>query len=398
MPRLSPLSRCHMPFNDNHIEPSSVATVRRLPIEFTGSGSEYFRIWIVNLLLLLVTLGLYWPWAKVRRQRYFWGNTLVDGDPLGFHGDPKQMFKGWALVGVLFVLYNWASSFSAVASLVAFVALAALWPALWRSSMAFRMGNTSWRGLRFRFVGSLRDAYLAHLPPFLVVLPMVLLTFAIPEDPEQAPPEWVMASFGGAFVLLVLTLPWLLWRMKAYQHRHYALGPLQTDFRASVGSFYLLAIKPFLLFAGVMGLIALYVVTSFGSADALGGLLGEMMWVLPVLVVGFWVLMFLGIGPWITTRLQNLVWTKTGNGQMRFISQLRFRDMLWMSIKNGLLIGITLGLYWPFAKVAMARLRLEAVHVRTVTDMQALLAAEHDRPAEAAGDAAGDFFGLDVGL
>jgi uncharacterized membrane protein YjgN (DUF898 family) len=108
--------------------------------------------------------------------------------------------------------------------------------------------------------------------------------------------------------------------------------------------------------------------------------------------------MFLGIGPWITTRLQNLVWTKTGNGQMRFISQLRFRDMLWLSVKNGLLIGITLGLYWPFAKVAMARLRLEAVHVRTVTDMQALLAAEHDRPAEAAGDAAGDFFGLDVGL
>jgi uncharacterized membrane protein YjgN (DUF898 family) len=387
-----------MESNENRIEPSMDATVRRLPIEFTGSGSEYFRIWIVNLLLLLVTLGLYWPWAKVRRQRYFWGNTLVDGDPLGFHGDPRQMFKGWALVGVLFVLYNWASNFSAVAGLVAFVALAALWPALWRSSMAFRMGNTSWRGLRFRFVGSLRDAYLAHLPPFVVALPMVLLSFAIPEDPEQAPPDWVMGSIGVAFVLLLLTLPWLLWRMKAYQHRHYALGPLQTDFRASVGAFYLLAIKPFLLFAGVMGLIALYVVTSFGSAGALGGLLAGMMWVLPILVIGFWVLLFLGIGPWITTRLQNLVWTKTGNSQMRFISQLRFRDMLWLSIKNGLLIGITLGLYWPFAKVAMARLRLEAVYVRTITDMQALLAAEHERPAEAAGDAAGDFFGLDVGL
>lgn len=387
-----------MSANENRAEPSFVATVRRLPIEFTGSGSEYFRIWIVNLLLLLLTLGLYWPWAKVRRQRYFWGNTLVDGDPLGFHGDPKQMFKGWALVGVLFLLYNWASSFSAVAGLVAFVALAALWPALWRSSMAFRMANTSWRGLRFRFVGSLRDAYLAHLPPFLVVLPMVLLSVAVPEDADQALPDWLTWAFSASFVLLLLSLPWLLWRLKAYQHRHYALGPLQTDFRATLGSFYRLAAKPFLLVAAMLVFMAMAIVLTFGSFGALGAQWAQFLWVLPLLVFAFWLLIFLGLGPWITTRLQNLVWTKTGNGQMRFISQLRFRDMLWLSLKNALLIGVTLGLYWPFAKVAMARLRLEAVHLRTVTDMQALLAAAQERPAEAAGDAAGDFFGLDVGL
>jgi uncharacterized membrane protein YjgN (DUF898 family) len=383
-----------MPNHQNRLEPSFDATIRRLPIEFTGSGSEYFRIWIVNLLLLLVTLGLYWPWAKVRRQRYFWGNTLVDGDPLGFHGDPKQMFKGWALVGVLFVLYNWASSFSAVAGLVAFVALAALWPALWRSSMAFRMANTSWRGLRFRFVGSLRDAYLAHLPPFLVVLPMVLLSLAIPEDPEQSPPDWVMASIGGVFLLFLLTLPWMLWRMKAYQHRHYVLGPLQTDFRATLKSFYLLAVKPLLL-AAVLLTPLVGVVWSLLESN--GGVSPWFRWI-PFLILAVWVAMFLGIGPWITTRLQNLVWTKTGNARMRFVSQLRFRDMLWLSLKNALLIGLTLGLYWPFAKVAMARLRLEAVHIRTITDMEALLSAGHERPAEAAGDAAGDFFGLDVGL
>jgi uncharacterized membrane protein YjgN (DUF898 family) len=387
-----------MPSNENHVEPSIGATVRRLPIEFTGSGSEYFRIWIVNLLLLLVTLGLYWPWAKVRRLRYFWGNTLVDGDPLGFHGEARQMFKGWALVGVLFILYNFASSFSAVGGLVAFVALAALWPALWRSSMAFRMANTSWRGLRFRFVGSLRDAYLTHLPPFVVALPMVALSFAIPEDPEQAPPDWVMGSIAAVFLMFLLTLPWLLWRIKAYQHRHYALGPLQTDFRATLGSFYALAAKPFLLVAGLLGLLVLAIVLTFGSISVLGGLLTQILWVVPLLVFGFWLLILVGIGPWITTRLQNLVWTKTGNAQVRFISQLRFRDMLWLSLKNGLLMMVTLGLYWPFAKVAMARLRLEAVHLRTVTDMQALLAADHERPAEAAGDAAGDFFGLDVGL
>ena len=73
-----------------------------LSLVFTGSGSEYFRIWIVNLLLMFITLGIYFPWAKVRKLRYFYGNTLVGGEPLGFHGDPKKMFKGYALVAVLF--------------------------------------------------------------------------------------------------------------------------------------------------------------------------------------------------------------------------------------------------------------------------------------------------------
>ncbi len=53
------------------------SATHQLPIEFTGSGSEYFRIWIVNLLLMFVAFGLYDPWAKVQRLRYFYAHTLV---------------------------------------------------------------------------------------------------------------------------------------------------------------------------------------------------------------------------------------------------------------------------------------------------------------------------------
>ena len=67
-------------------------------IAFSGSGSEYFRIWIVNLLLTLVTLSLYYPWAKVRRLRYFHTNTQVAGHALDFHGEPVKMLRGHLLV------------------------------------------------------------------------------------------------------------------------------------------------------------------------------------------------------------------------------------------------------------------------------------------------------------
>ena len=38
-------------------------------LKFTGKAGEYFRIWIVNVCLSVVTLGIYSAWAKVRRKR-----------------------------------------------------------------------------------------------------------------------------------------------------------------------------------------------------------------------------------------------------------------------------------------------------------------------------------------
>ena len=46
-------------------------TQKTTPVIFEGKTSEYFGIWIVNLLLSLLTLGIYSAWAKVRRKKYF---------------------------------------------------------------------------------------------------------------------------------------------------------------------------------------------------------------------------------------------------------------------------------------------------------------------------------------
>ena len=68
--------------------PESVARrplqMRREQFTFTGTAREYFGIWIVNVLLTIVTLGIYSAWAKVRRQRYFYGNTRLDGVPFEY--------------------------------------------------------------------------------------------------------------------------------------------------------------------------------------------------------------------------------------------------------------------------------------------------------------------------
>ena len=52
-------------------EQLTTAATRELPLEFRATGAEYFRIRIANLLLTIITLGIYSAWARVRRLRYF---------------------------------------------------------------------------------------------------------------------------------------------------------------------------------------------------------------------------------------------------------------------------------------------------------------------------------------
>jgi uncharacterized membrane protein YjgN (DUF898 family) len=186
-----------------------------LPIEFTGSSSEYFRIWIVNLLLIFVTFGIYYPWAKVRRLRYFHANTLVGGEPLGFHADPVKMLKGYFLVGILFAMYSVAGNFSALAGFLTFVIVVAIGPALLKSSMQFRLANTSWRGLRFHFKGSVGGAYRAVVPLFIPSL--VILAAVVGVDDPDKPPVWYFTTLGIVALVTVAVFPWLLWNLKQYQ-------------------------------------------------------------------------------------------------------------------------------------------------------------------------------------
>lgn len=47
----------------------ALQSIEAHPLEFTGSGGEYFRVWIVNVLLGILTLGFYTPWARRRTDR-----------------------------------------------------------------------------------------------------------------------------------------------------------------------------------------------------------------------------------------------------------------------------------------------------------------------------------------
>ncbi len=383
--------------------PGDPALPHRHAIRFSGSGSEYFRIWIVNLLLTLVTLTLYYPWAKVRKLRYFHTNTHIAGHALDFHGEPLKMLRGYLLVVALAAVYALAGYVSPMAELAALGVLALLWPALWRASLQFRLANTSWRGLRMHFSGRMGGAYAALLLPWITVVAVgVVVGFLLGGAAKEGPGPWVLVLSLAMALGVYGLLPWFWLRAKRWQHGHYGYGSLEVSLDTGVAAVY----GSFARLAGVAVLTLLIVGLSFLLAvQLIGGAnagnrqaIGTMVALMAPLVAVLFLLAQVVPRAYATARLQNLLWSGTGSADVRFKSRLPFGALAKLLLRNWLLVIVTLGLYWPWAAIAVARLRLQAVSLRTRQPMDELSARAGVRRGDAAGDAAGDVFGVDLGL
>lgn len=158
--------------NEDQIIPSEL---NDLEVTFTGSAREYFGIWIVNVLLSIITLGIYSAWAKVRRKRYFYGNTWIDGHNFEYHADPKSILKGRIIVFVLFVIYNVLANINPIFALGS-LPLLFIVPWLVNKGLTFNARMTSYRNVRFNFGGKYWDAFISLiLLPFVAIIPLGML-------------------------------------------------------------------------------------------------------------------------------------------------------------------------------------------------------------------------------
>lgn len=145
-------------------------------IQFTGRATEYFGIWIVNVLLSLATLGIYSAWAKVRRVTYFNNNTSIAGHSLGYHATGKQLLIGRVISFVILLIWAVTSSIPIVVIPLLIVTLF-LTPWLLNNSMRFSGRMTSYRNVRFNWQGTYwKSFWFLVIAPFLGVLTLGLLT------------------------------------------------------------------------------------------------------------------------------------------------------------------------------------------------------------------------------
>ncbi len=156
------------------------------PIVFQGKASEYFGIWIVNLLLSLITFGVYSAWAKVRRKKYFYNNTLIDNIGFDYHANPIAILKGRVIAFVLFALYVYGKGSSPILAAVLVLLFFLALPWLIVRGSLFNARNTSHRGLRFDFVGTVNKAARVYIGlPMLTIFTLGLIWPYIAHERSQ---------------------------------------------------------------------------------------------------------------------------------------------------------------------------------------------------------------------
>ncbi len=345
------------------------AATRRERVIFGGSGSEYFRIWIVNILLTVLTLGIFSAWAKVRRTQYFYRNTRVAGAGFDYHGDPLAILKGRIIAALLFGSYYAAGLVSPLIGSAAFVILVAVLPWLICRSLRFRFYNTSYRGLRFRFTGSTADAY------------KTFLLFPV-------------ATF---FTLGVLAPMWHH-RVKHYLHSNAWYGQTRFSFDATVGGFYriYLAALGLLLTLITGGAVLAVPFVTGGLLDA-EAITGTVMLMLGGLAVIAYATVAVSMWAFTTARVQNLTWNHTTLGPHRFVSDIEVRRLVWLTMTNLLGMLVTLGLFKPFAEVRVTEYLLSVSTVVTSGSLNDFVAGEQLQ-IDAAGEEALEMFDIDLAI
>jgi uncharacterized membrane protein YjgN (DUF898 family) len=353
------------PFDDTSAQ--APAAVER--IAFIGSGGEYFRIWIVNLLLTIVTLGIYSAWAKVRRAQYFYGNTQLAGSSFEYHGNPVAILKGRIVAVLLFGGYNIAFQYSLAAGFGMLAVLAILTPLLLWKSLQFKLYNASYRGIRFGFRGSAGRAYLVYL-----LLPLL------------------------AMVTAGLLWPLAHQRMKKFQHDESRFGATYFSFHGSAGRFYAAYLTALGVLVGgfiVIGLVLGGTLRAIFTAGGPSQPIPQSAAVLLLLAALYaWTFTLF---PLLLSLLQNLVWNNTRLGPHRFDSNMKWTRATFITLTNIVAIVLTLGLFIPFAYVRMMKYRLESISMTTTGSLDHFIAV-NQADAGATGEGMADLLDLDISL
>lgn len=337
-------------------------------LEFHGKTGEFFKIWIVNILLSIITLGIYSAWAKVRTKQYFYSNTVLMDSSFDYLADPLKILKGRALVLLVFIFYSLSVLISPMFQLGLMLIFIPLLPWVIIKALKFNMYNSAYRNIRFHF----NSTYLKALWVFLGL------------------PILVAISFGLAF-------PYFIREQKKFIIDNTSYGTSSFNMDVGVGAFYSIFFK-------VIGLTILFVSIIVGLVFALG--LGEnfanlnnpenisgIAFIIPFMIIPFYLFL---IGFWYTQVL-NLIINNTWLKQYQFASDLKISTICWIFFSNTVAILLSLGLLIPWAMIRTTNYRISHTSLMVDENAETFIAAEKEQAA-AIGEEIGDFMDLDLGL
>jgi uncharacterized membrane protein YjgN (DUF898 family) len=347
---------------------------------FTGSWREFAPIAFTNLLLTIVTLGIYRFWAKARERRYLWSRTEFIDDTLEWTGTGREMFIGFLIVtalllpAILFLQFGFQALIVRQRFVLAFSVMGAIYVGFFflagvarYRALRYRLSRTWWHGIRgggepggWRYGLS----YLGRMAVGASALGMLI--------------PWAMTSLWNQ-----------RWRAMSFgPHRFEANG----DFSPLMGRWILMLVSPFalLLVGGLLaavfaGLGAFTNLTSQGGAALAAG--AAILFVLGI----YGGMALLGIGYWAKFLREVIGHTRLGGLEFEFTA--RSKDWLLLFLGNMGLIVVTLGIGIIFIEYRNWSFFIRHLEATGLVELDTLTQSATD----ASGDAEGLASAFDIG-
>ena len=380
-------------------------------VSFKGKGKEYFGIWIVNILLSVITLGIYSAWAKVRNKRYFYGNTFIGGDSFEYHGQPIQILKGRIIALICVVVWGVTNQLAPQIALILMMAFVALLPLLSRSNARFDSAMTSFRNVHFSFHGTISGAYWSILGRGLIVgLGLVLAIFAI---------TFIMkANMIAGGIAILVSIPayvylqsWSLTGIANYFSNGYRYGDRQ--FKADYQSRYYFKVYLVCMIAWVLvsaaaalGFFSIAGFSVISNPESISEMAnsGSFTSLMVAFYFGF-IAMSLAIAAYVKVKVRNYTFSELtlegkeseSNSGFSFASTLTVKGYMTLVITNFLLQVVTLGLARPWVMVRTMNYLSNNTYVRGNLDL--LLANDQASDVKSAiSDEISQAFNVDLGI
>lgn len=337
----------HPAVQETHPTQQQPRILEKYRFRFHGSSSEYFGIWFSNILLTILTLTLYSPWAKSRRMRYFYGNTELLNRRFDFTGLPSKIFLGRLLALEIYLVLLVLSNYSVILATVGFTSIYIAVPWLFRLTLKFKSRNSKFGNSRFFFYGENRYLY-------RILIIEVLKTVAT------------------AFILL----PRLIWLYKHYCLDHLQLGQLKFNFTATHKDFMKSVYRPlFSLFALTFTLIFIQnYIEDMASAQVISIIMGII-----------WLIGLVFILPLMLARIYITTWNHLYLGQNYFKTRATQWRYAWIILSNWMVKLITLGLLSAWAEVRLYRYKLDMLDLYLIdnpNDLKNILQADPNSLAQ----------------
>ncbi len=331
-------------------------------LQFTGTGQEYFKIWIVNSILTLLTVGIYSAWASVRTKRYFYSNTLLKDHPFHYDAQPQQLVMGHMLALVFLVALVFLIK---AGSIEAIFLLFVIMPWFIYRHLSLNARMTGYNNVSFNLQQGILPFYqFLFLYPLMLflILALIAMSFGFFEGSSN-----LMLDISLFAVLsLYLSYPWAKRNIMEYMINHASYGQetFLTKPPLSTLKYYVRYGVPHvipLLIALLMSLILGYLLK--GAESTTEASEEGMMFFKPMLY-GFFFFVLLISKAYIQSGIRGHVFAHMKlTDRLAFESTATTRPVFILLVTNALLLLISVGLAYPWTKIRSARFFAQHTHV-----------------------------------